>query len=43
MSLWERLVMRLRRIFRRKRRWYDVDMRAFVRAENARQWREVQS
>lgn len=42
MSLWERLVRRLRRLFRRKR-WYEIDMRRFVQEENARHWREVRA
>ena len=46
MSLRERLVRALKRLtglFKPQKRWYEIDMRQFVQAENARQWREPQS
>ena len=36
MSLKEKLFWVLRRLFRPKKRWYEIDMRGFVKAENAR-------
>ena len=43
MRLRERLVRALRRLFHRpKKRWYEIDMRRFVQAENARRWQEAQ-
>ncbi|MBQ9564194.1 MAG: hypothetical protein IJU98_01280 [Synergistaceae bacterium] len=45
MSLRERMIRVLRRLFRLKprRRWYEIDMRRFVQEENARRWKEPQS
>ena len=40
MKLRERIRRWLRKIFGPKKRWYEIDMRAFVRAENARFLRE---
>ena len=45
MSLWERLVRLLRRLFRKKKRWYEIDMRAVARTwaethDKQREWRE---
>ena len=34
---------RVRNLFRRRKRWYEIDMRAFVRAENARRWQEARA
>ena len=45
MSLRERMIRALRRLFhlKRRKRWFEIDMRRFVEQENARHWREVRA